>query len=113
MQQLWQIRSLGKGLLGRGWQKEGPKAQLQVEGKGKEDNKDGKGKNKLKPKDSAANAKADENDIAWMAKCLSDSDFDDAESLTSISSNVSLEDLIETNKELWKDIEAAISGMSV
>jgi hypothetical protein len=92
--------------------KEGQKPNFKSKGKGKEDGKDGKGKDKPKPKDSAANTKADEDDVAWMAECLSDSDFDDAESLTSISSNVSLEDLMETDKELWKDIGAAISGMS-
>ena len=91
--------------------KEGQKPNFKSKGKGREDDKDGKGKDKPKPKDSAANSKADEDDVAWMAECLSD--FYDAESLTSISSNVSLEDLMKTDKELQKDIGAAISGMSI
>jgi hypothetical protein len=93
--------------------KEGQKPNFKSKGKGKEDGKDGKGKDKPKPKDSAANAKADEDDIAWMAECLSDSDFDDAESLTSISSNVSLEDLMETDEELQRDIAVARSGILI
>jgi hypothetical protein len=84
--------------------KEGQKPNFRSKGKGREEKKEGgdkdKDKGKSKSKESAANAKAEE-DAAWMALYLSDSDVEDSDDAIPpiSSSNVSQEDLIEADKD--------------
>jgi hypothetical protein len=51
-------------------------------------------------KDSAANDKADEDNLAWMANCLSESDLEDDDLSPILSTNISLDDLLEADENL-------------
>ena len=90
--------------------KEGQKPKWK--GKGKDGKQDGKSKDKPKGGDSAATAKTKTEDAAWMALSLSDSE-DDTSEISFSGTDVSLEDLLEVDKELRESMNETGKGVSV
>lgn len=91
--------------------KEGQKPKWK--GKAKEGKQEGSSKDKPKGGDSAATAKTETEDAAWMALSLSDSEDDGTSEISYSGTDISLEDLLEIDEELRESMDDTVKGVSV